>query len=304
MRPFVVTSLLLMLSSFTTLRFIVKNHRRLCTSIYEKLHDTNKKYLVEFRGLLPNFRYLEFLQSVSYTLGERYANSINFEPVIRDTLSNYAMCAYVYLPNDEKATLVVKRCSLVRSIIEVWGHGENRLEVNQMALSRYDDIISPIFGIEGSREQNSWKVQFRRQGRSTNVDFEQRKALLNEFKDLLLRLNGEVSLENPKHQLIYLEDWYDYHTTHNEWAKELSLNKVVEDKSLKSPDFEYNPSLIILGRIVSEGPNIQTLYDIKYRPYLGSTTMDEVASHLAANAANLSANDIVLGNLLLSSMNY
>jgi hypothetical protein len=111
--------------------------------------------------------------------------------------------------------------------------------------------------------------------------------------------------------LIYLEDWNTYQQVHNNRLKAISAAKKVSgehgsivelDRSLST----YAPAKCIIGRIIGEGPNIQTMYTIKERPYLGATTMDEQAAHFAAAAAQLRPGNVVLdpfcgtGSLLIA----
>eukprot|EP01037_Dinobryon_pediforme_P037789 gene37789-45456_t len=50
----------------------------------------------------------------------------------------------------------------------------------------------------------------------------------------------------------------------------------------------------MLGRIIAEGPSIQVQFDLKKRPFLGTTTMNAVAAHLTAVAALIEPEDLVL----------
>lgn len=63
--------------------------------------------------------------------------------------------------------------------------------------------------------------------------------------------------------------------------------------------------LRVFGRQVAEGPRIANTYDVRTRPYIGTTTMDALISHITANAVHIMPGDRVLdpfcgtGSLLL-----
>ena len=73
------------------------------------------------------------------------------------------------------------------------------------------------------------------------------------------------------------------------------------------PD-DYSPKRYIFGRILfSSVENIQNKYSIKDRPFVGTTTMDPIAAHVAAVAADISPGMVVLdpfcgtGSLLIAA---
>lgn len=79
------------------------------------------------------------------------------------------------------------------------------------------------------------------------------------------KLPGEVNLENPNYQMVYLEDCQTY--------EDEEINESPRRKRL------------LFGRLVGSGKNIAHLYDLKRRPYVFSSSMDPVCAHVAAVAA-------------------
>jgi len=114
--------------------------------------------------------------------------------------------------------------------------------------------------------------------------------LLENFAPLLRSLNGRVDLHNPSHELLYLEDWNTYH----ERKGKMKPKDYRNDYNDNSDNDDYVPQRLFLGRIVQNGPKIMTMFDLKTRPYLGTTTMDAISSHLSAVAAQVGVGDIVL----------
>jgi hypothetical protein len=136
------------------------------------------------------------------------------------------------------------------------------------------------------------------------LDASGKKELLATFAPILRNLNSSVDLLNPTHQLLYLEDWHGYHSLRNEV---IAAAKGRGAPSSTVAELEYSSRQRVLGRIVAEGPNIQTLFALPTRPFLGTTVMSAVAAHLSAVAARVGPREVVLdpfcgtGGLLLAA---
>lgn len=170
-----------------------------------------KDYMVEFRGVQSPFRLNEFLDSYRYVIKETDHAELQYTSIIADVLdATSPICAYVRLPNDTVATTLTKRCSLVRSISQVWGDAESIDDVRAATEANYDSLIAPHFNENPS--ENTWRVDFRRYGRSgrSGLDPEGKRNVLRTFNDVMMKMNGTVSLMNNRHTLLYLEDWSTY----------------------------------------------------------------------------------------------
>ena len=292
---------------FTTVMIVI-------TAIFMPL-SSSRNYLVEFRAIRPQFRVMKLQQAMDAIMTNRptfYDDNnhyiINHDPIYNisqrympwGTLSDpivvdnddSPICMYVELPNDDTAKAVANRCCLIRSIIEVWANGCNVSAAAYSAPinpSLLDDHFSPLL----PSEDKTWRATFRRLGRSKSADFKEREALLQQFEPLLRRLGGPVDLQHPRHELVYLEDWTSFQQHHNEITKIKPSTILSSDISERSV-IQFQPSQVFLGRLVGSGDGIQTMFDIKQRPYLGSTTMDEISSHLTAVAARVRSGDLVL----------
>jgi len=129
---------------------------------------------------------------------------------------------------------------------------------------------------------------------------------LRSFGPILKALNGTIDLVNAQTDLILLEDWSSYHEDVT-LANDIELAKArnnagpglapPESKDMmigENGDRElYRPRHVFLGQVVAEGSNVQVRYELKSRPYIGTTTMDPVSAHLAAAAACLRPGDKV-----------
>ena len=229
-----------------------------------------------------------------------------------------SICGYISLPSEDCARSIASRCATVRSIVEVWGDECTVEEVLLSCQQKAATDISPYFPprISSERWKNSWKIHFRRYGRKgrSGLDPAGKKELLKEFAPVLLNLHGSVDLINPINHIIYMEDWHSYHLERNgaiaaDKAIRIALMSKIDASSMKATDFDaknalpqpsdcsdffYSPHRIILGRIIAEGPNIQTIYEVRQRPFVGTTTMNAVAAHLTAVAAGVGEGDLVL----------
>jgi hypothetical protein len=218
-----------------------------------------------------------------------------------DINSMEPICIYANFPNESLAIDVAKKSCLIRSIIEVYGHSNDVSEVHSKCLkAQKNGVMNSHFSPLKSSKENSWRVTFRRYGRKgkSGLDYEGKRQKLQIFNDFLINLNGDIDLVSPVNDLIYLEDWSSYMNTFR--SIESSNHQVLEDYNL-------GPSQYILGRIIATGPSITNLYNVSSRPFIGTTTMDAISSHLTVIAAAIKPNDLVLdpycgtGSLLIAS---
>ena len=199
---------------FSNLRFNVRalSSSSIESDILERKSDWIE-YMVEFRGVQSAFRLNEFRDSYKQLMRGKDDEEIELTSIIADVLQpNIPVCAYVRLPNESIAIAVAKRCSLVRSISQVWGDAITMEEVRIETEQNYDTLVAPIFKESNSLQDNSWRVDFRRYGRSgrSGLDPEGKKNVLKAFSSILKNMKGVVSLSDAKHNLLYLEDWSSY----------------------------------------------------------------------------------------------
>ena len=236
------------------------------------------------------------------------------------------MCVYLSVPAPYKQALVraASRCALVRSISEVWGDGPSLEQCSEMVSSVYDSKILPLYPLRSSIKAdkvdvaNTWRVNFRRYGKGKCLDTAQKSALLSQFpilKRLYLEQNAQVDLIEASHSLVYLEDWATYNNYYSDLsASNDSIRK--EKKELKKLKkqwketghvptdtetadaaivvkkreqiYDYTPLRCIFGETLVEPIAVEPLFDIKPRPFIGTTTMECVCAHLTAVAAGSS----------------
>ncbi len=277
--------------------------------------------MIEYRGNFPLFREKEFYDSLHYVSGGdnevveqiRASSSVIIpdKSIIEEKLYDATMapplCVRIIGPLN-LICAAARRCSLLRSASIIWGDGETPEAAAEDSDRNYDDIIAPTFIIHHEPEKkdlNDWRVNFRRYGRSKGWTNQEKISLLGKFNPLLRSLKGDVNLKGAPHDLIYLEDWHDFH-----WEVTLKRDRIPKkDETLPSIGDEnegYSPHRAILGEIVEEPTKIESAFCLAQRPFLGTTTMSALPAHLAAMAACVGAGDRVLdpfcgtGSLLLS----
>jgi len=167
---------------------------------------------------------------------------------------------------------------------------------------------SKVLGPKSIKAHETWRVEFRRFGRKgrSGMTYPEKSQLLSIFGNSLKPLQGIVNLTNPQHEFLFLQDWNDYHDTVTiPRAKILQSGKI--EKSVD--DDTYQARRTLFGRIIATGPSIISEFDIKTRPFIGTTTMSSTMSHIMAVAARVGSSNLVLdpfcgtGGLLIAAAN-
>lgn len=249
-----------------------------------------QRFLVEFRGLYESFRVAELEDSISYhlsttpTVAGAMVSGIDW--VVRDTnFEGQPACGWLSFPNATIACAVANRCGSLRSIVKVWGEGRSPLEVCASIMGNFDATARSAFPealTQDQRDANSWKIHFRRFGRvgRSGMDPEAKREFLASFSPVLKSLHGDVNLTRPAKQLLYLEDWVSFHTDHTRSPTD----------ALES----FKPRKALFGQVVAEGCEVQTVFDLRKRPFLGTTTMAPLPAHFTAVAARVGEGDTLL----------
>lgn len=279
---------------------------------------------MEFQNIIQQVRDINFAKDISCQSSSDH--SIVYESVMSDPLSDVPLCIFTNFPSDEFAREVAKRSCLIRSIVQVYGDGKSAEECSQassvnmpniLAQERVDNLTS-----EESNKSSTWRVTFRRHGREgkSGLDPAGKRQRLAIFTPALKLLGGSVDLLTPSRDLLYLEDWTGFVESErrntdistvpsidNEGnEKDDDRSHSNKDKSILNELTIFSPTRCLFGRIIAEGPSIFNMFELSSRPFIGTTSMDPLSSHLAAVAANIKANDLVLdpycgtGSLLIA----
>lgn len=216
-----------------------------------------KKYLVFMVQVHVNFRRAE-LESLAdlYKL-----DSINFKDYKEDS-----PFFIVELDNDQQAKDWIKRSILTRGIYEYWGQG-----------TTYDGLHSDIraginFEYYKSCYKNStFKFEFDCYGGSSSGKLD-RVACIESFK--YLEFEGKIRMKNPDEIFTVIEEY------------EPINDNVAGEKPLR----------IFFGRLVQRSDRFcgaLEKYDLKKRPYKGTTSFEAELSLVSANIAQVKAGTIM-----------
>ena len=224
---FLTRSLTTRVSSFSRRCSLPKTSLRAFSTTSELCsvaRDNWTEYMIEFRGIQSAFRLNELRDAYNHVMNGTDEADIILTSIIADVLfPEVPICAYVRLPNDTIAIDITKRCSLVRSISQVWGDASTFDGAREEAERKYDALISPHFN--NGRNDNSWRVDFRRYGRSgrSGLDPEGKKNVLLKFSTIFKKMDSQVDLFTSKHSLLYLEDW----STYRPWVDRITTSKMM-----------------------------------------------------------------------------
>ncbi|XP_022101515.1 tRNA (guanine(10)-N2)-methyltransferase homolog isoform X3 [Acanthaster planci] len=162
------------------------------------------------------------------------------------------------LPSNSCAHKIMGRTMLGRFMIELWGHGNSWSELHQ-SLQLYPDERKAPFS---QNADTSFCFRMRTVGKKLGM--EEKLAIIEDLVDFL-DFKGKVDLKNPQ-QVFHI--YADYGQTPN-----------------KIPDQPYK---IYFGRLISEGQRqLEQLYSVKKRHFIGNTSMDATLSLLMANQAQV-----------------
>eukprot|EP01039_Chlorochromonas_danica_P008494 gene8495-9362_t len=187
--------------------------------------------------------------------------------------SKHPICLYLTLPdNEELIQEAILRSGLIRRVVEVWADAEDLPTAVAMVDYSFPFLCQPL-------------MPHPQQHDAHGADDKTRRILLSHFATALRQLPGEVSLDHPAHHLIFYEDFSDYQYKHNHFQQ------TGEKEMLDSMN---KPNRIIFGRVVAHGRNIAYQFDLVNRPFLGTTSMKAICSHVTAQAALVGQGDLIL----------
>lgn len=171
----------------------------------------------------------------------------------------------VRLKNDEEAYNLIDRAVLARGIYELWGHGKTMEELHQDVQSklgelRTDAINTGTFKFENLTFQGGKKTR------------EEQIKLYEQFA--YLEFKGKIRMKNPDHVFTILEQY--------------SLGKDL----FPQPHADH----IWFGRQINlsaRSRGVVEKYEIKKRPYFGTTSFDAELSLFTCNIGQVEKNDLI-----------
>jgi tRNA (guanine10-N2)-methyltransferase len=221
---------------------------------YNSHHIIMKEYLIFLAQSHPAFRKAE-LESLAdlHNIKADFSNHNEEHPFM-----------IVQLENDEEAYQLIDRAILSKSIYELWGHGSIMEELHTDVKKKVDQLkeryIDSSFKFENLTFQGGKKSR------------EQQVAIFDQFR--YLEFTGKIKLKNPDQVYTILEQY--------------SLGANLQP--LDTPDH------IWFGRqvnISARSRGAVEKYDIKKRPYFGTTSFDAELSLFTCNMGQVKKSDLI-----------
>lgn len=212
-----------------------------------------KKYLVFLAQSHPNFRKAE-LESLADLNGLK----ISFESHTEDH-----PFMIVDIENDKDAEKLISRCILSKAIYELWGEGKTIPDLHESVQGNYKPLIGSV--IDSTFKFEIFSFQGGKRSKREQI------KLINEFQ--YLNFNGKISLDNPMETYCIFERY--------------SLGENLYP--LEIPDWLY------FGRLVGtslRSKGIIEKFDIKNRPYYGTTSFDPELSLVTCNIGQVAPNKV------------
>ncbi|XP_038051351.1 tRNA (guanine(10)-N2)-methyltransferase homolog [Patiria miniata] len=185
------------------------------------------------------------------------------------------------LPSDSCADKIMARTMLGRFMIEVWGQGNSWTDLRQ-SLKLYPEDKKAPYNVNADMS-----FCFRMRTLGKKLGMVEKLAIIEDLAEFL-DFKGKVDLKNPE-QVFHI--YADYGLTPN-----------------KIPEQPYK---VYFGRLIAEGQRqLEQLYSVKKRHFIGNTSMDATLSLLMANQAQLRPGLVTFdpfvgtGSLLVGSAHF
>lgn len=212
-----------------------------------------KKYLVYLAQVHENFRRAEL---------ESLADLFDIRTIDFDLLDNSHPFFIVELPNDEIASQWIRRSILAKAIYEYWGQGSNYQELHEniRAQANYENY-------RNKHIQDSFKFEFEYYRGNCKSD---KVAIIESFS--YMGFKGKIDFKDPQQTYTVIERYSPI------------------DPSVAGTV----PEQIYFGRLVcTSDREALVTYDLKKRPYKGTTSFEAELSLVSANIAQVKPYTIV-----------
>ena len=183
--------------------------------------------------------------------------------------------------SEDEVKQLLSRSVLVKDAYEIWGYGNNFLELKK-SVQQFPCHLKEKWFISS----NSFAVRIKGVGKK--VSLSQQVSKINLLEDILL-FQGKVNLVNPNVEICVIENY--------------------TRKPNGQPSNE--PSCLYLGRFLCSGQRkLIERYSVKKRKFIGNTSMDSMLSIIMANLActlpnTLSCDPFVgTGSLLIAAAHF
>jgi tRNA (guanine10-N2)-methyltransferase len=194
---------------------------------------------------------------------------------------------------------IIRRCALVRSVIELWGHGSSIEESTKaaQAWAKESQIGKSIFARVAGPSQ-SWKLTVHTLG--TKYNREEQDTMRKQFS--CLGFSGPVKMEAFENEFILIREVEMDPNGSPKFPRHYKKQLIAEN--------DVRPPLgVYFGRVLGglrKGRNGLEHYNLKNRAYLGPTSMDAELSFVMTSYGQVQKGSVVYdpfvgtGSILLS----
>lgn len=222
---------------------------------------------MDFGKALKMKEYLIFLAQSHVGFRKAELESLADMNNIKVDLSNHTEehpFMIVQLENEQQAIDLVDRAILAKGIYELWGHGANIEEMHESVKQQMDHLKNEFMTCSFKFENLTF--QGGKKNRSEQI------AMYDGFN--YLGFKGKIQMKNPDEIFTILENY------------SLGENLL----PLKSPDYVWFGRQINLS---ARSRGVVEKFEIKKRPYFGTTTFDAELSLFTCNIAQVKKYDMV-----------
>jgi tRNA (guanine10-N2)-methyltransferase len=209
--------------------------------------------------------------------------------------------------NDNPTTMdigciLLSRCTLVRSVLEIWGLGESLSDCahQTMEWTRHDALGRGIFHTHGNRD-HSWKITIHTLGSTFSIH--EQEAFRAHFQHV--GWQGDVRMQDPSDEYVLIRE-IALDPTGNPYFPRHGMNKELLVENIPRPALAWYFGRVLGQRRLLKGRGGIEEYSLKKRSYLGPTSMDAELSFIMTNLGLVRPGSWVLdpfvgtGSILLS----
>lgn len=198
------------------------------------------------------------------------------------------------------ATILMSRCTLIRSVVELWGSGVTLDDCANQTQQWKDSSMGKATFARNAAETKTWKTTVHTLG--TKYPREEQDAMRDKFT--FLDFLGSVRLKEPDNEYLLIREVEMNENGSAIYPRHDCHNKLVLENDARPPLGVYFGRVLETRSLKGRGGVEQ--YSLTKRAYLGPTSMDAELSFIMTNLGQVEKGSFVIdpfvgtGSILLS----
>lgn len=198
------------------------------------------------------------------------------------------------------ATIIMSRCTLVRSVVELWGSGSTMDNCVNETREWIETPLGKVIFERSAAETRTWKTTVHTLG--TRYTRDEQDVMRNMF--MFLNFRGPVQLVNPDNEFILIREVEVTEKGSAIYPRHDCHSKIIPANDARPPLAVYFGRVLETRSLKGRGGVEQ--YSLTKRTYLGPTSMDAELSFIMTNLAQVQQGSFVIdpfvgtGSILLS----